>query len=46
MKIRPVEAELWHRTDGRTDERTVIHNEANSQYPEFCECALISLQRT
>jgi len=34
MKIRPVEAELFH-ADGRSDR----HDEANSRSPEFCECA-------
>jgi len=31
MKIRPVGTELFH-TDGRTDGRTDIHDEANSRF--------------
>ena len=34
MKIRPVGAELLH-ADGRTD----WYNEANTQFPQFCESA-------
>ena len=35
-------AELFHkdgRTDGRTDRRTHTHDETNSRFPQFCECA-------
>ena len=35
MKIRPVEAQLFH-ADGRTDS----HDEANSRSSQFCEHAL------
>jgi hypothetical protein len=34
MKIRPVEAQLFH-ADGRTDR----HDEANTRYSQFCENA-------
>jgi len=34
MKIRPMEAELFH-TDGRTDG----HDEANSRFSQFCDSA-------
>ena len=35
MKIHPVGAELLH-ADGQTDK----HDEANSRFSQFCECAL------
>jgi hypothetical protein len=35
MKIRPVGAELFMRTDGRIDR----HDEANSRVSQFCERA-------
>ena len=35
MKIRKLGAELFH-ADGRTDR----HDEANSRFSQFCECAL------
>ena len=38
MKIRPVEAELFHvdgQTDGRTDGQTDRHDEANSCFSQF-----------
>jgi hypothetical protein len=40
MKIRPVEAELFH-ADGRTDRQTDRdrHDEANSRFSQFCEHA-------
>jgi len=39
MKIRPVGAEMF-RADSRTDEdQTGIHEEANSNFPQFCESA-------
>jgi len=38
MKIRPVEAELFH-VDRRTDGRTDRHDEANSRFTKFCERA-------
>jgi len=34
MKIRPLEAELFH-----ADRRTVSHDEANSRFSQFCERA-------
>ena len=34
MKIRPVETVLFH-ANGQTDR----HDEANSLFPQFCECA-------
>jgi len=37
MKIHPVEAELFHATDGRTDRLTDRHEEANSHFSQFCE---------
>ena len=37
MKIRPVGAYCSTRTDGRTDERTRKHDEANSRFSQFCE---------
>jgi len=36
MKIRPVGAYCSTRTDGRTDERTRKHDEANSRFSQFC----------
>jgi len=42
MKIHLVGAELLHadgRTEGRTDVRTDRHDEANSGFSQFCECA-------
>jgi hypothetical protein len=46
MKIRPLGAELFRadgRTDGstdrQTDRQTGIHDEANSRFSQFCECA-------
>jgi len=38
MKIRLVGAGLLH-VDGRTDGRTDGHDEANSRFSKFCECA-------
>ena len=38
MKIRPVGTELFH-ADGRADEQTDRHDEANSCFPQFCERA-------
>jgi len=38
MKIRPVEAELFH-ADGRTDGRTDRQNEANDRLSQICERA-------
>ena len=35
MKIRPVEAELFHAEDKRADR----HGEANSRFSQFCESA-------
>jgi len=34
MKIRPLEAELFH-----TDRRTDRHDETNSRFSQFCESA-------
>jgi len=38
MKIRPVEAELYH-ADRRTDGQEDRHDEANSGFSQFCERA-------
>jgi hypothetical protein len=39
MKIRPLGAVLFH-AGGRTDSRqTERHDEANSRFSQFCECA-------
>ena len=35
MKIRPVEVELFHTADGRTDR----HDETNNRFSQFCESA-------
>jgi hypothetical protein len=40
MKIRPVEAELFH-ADRQTDGRTDRHGKANSRFSQFCERARI-----
>jgi len=37
MKMPPVGAELLHE-DRRTDGRMDRHDEANSRFPQFCEC--------
>jgi hypothetical protein len=41
MIIRPAVAELFHekRADGQMDRQTDRHNEANSRFSQFCECA-------
>jgi hypothetical protein len=47
MKIRPVEAELFH-VDRRTERdfrRTDKHDEANSRFSQFCKLASKSLSR-
>jgi hypothetical protein len=36
VKIRPVGTELFH-ADGRTDEQTERHDEANSRFLQLCE---------
>jgi len=38
MKIYPVGDELFH-ADGRADRQTGKHDEANSRFSQFCECA-------
>ena len=38
MKIRPVEAQLFH-VEGRANGRTDRHDEANSRFSRFCERA-------
>jgi len=38
MKVRPVEAALFL-ADRRTDRRRDRHEEANSPFSQFCECA-------
>jgi len=38
MKIRPVEAELFH-SDGRTDGRKDRHDEASKRFSQFYELA-------
>jgi hypothetical protein len=38
MKIRPVEAELFH-ADGQRDRQTARHDEANNWSSKFCERA-------
>jgi len=38
MKIRSLGAKLFH-TDGRTDGWTNGHDEGNSRFSQFCECA-------
>jgi len=38
MKIRPVEAELFH-ADRQTDRRANRHDEGNSCFSQFCERA-------
>ena len=43
MKIRPVEAELFH-VDGRTDRQMDRHGEANGRFSQFCEGAHKLLQ--
>jgi hypothetical protein len=38
MKIRPVGAEFFY-ADWRTDGKVGRHDEANSRFSQFCECA-------
>jgi len=48
MKVRAVGAELFHadtRTEGRTDRRTVGHDEANSLLSQLCESAYKRLSK-
>jgi hypothetical protein len=45
MKVRPVGADLFH-AEGRMDERTDGHVEANGRFSQFCERALKRWKRT
>jgi hypothetical protein len=38
IKIHPVRAELFH-ADRKMDGKTVGHDEGNSRFSQFCECA-------